>query len=231
MPLNLTKKLNKKESSGKNDRQRPVFKKSLVFKSQRGKAQPDLSSFPFLKAGISWKDVSAGEALAVLHSQGAWSAPQHHVKSQAPLYIYSFSTKEVETGFLDSQSSHGELQSQWVSWLGFGVFCFVLINLTQTRVAWEGKKNSFEKKMIPLDWHVGKFVGSFSQCGRCHLWAGSPEIYKKADGWGWRDDSALRTLAILPEGRDSVPSTHMVALITNNSSPRGSGAFFWPPQT
>lgn len=47
-----------------------MFRKSLVFKSQQGKAQPDWNSFPSLKAGISGKDGSAGKALAVLQSGG-----------------------------------------------------------------------------------------------------------------------------------------------------------------
>lgn len=61
----------------------------------------------------------------------------------------------------------------------FGSFLFVLVNLTQTRVCLGRKKQPthLKKKMIPLDWHAGKFVGAFSRCERAQPWAGGPEIY------------------------------------------------------
>lgn len=76
-----------------------------LFLKQPGKAQPDLSSFPSLKVGISRNDDSVGQALAG-QPEGPSSAPQHRVKSQAPRSIRSPGSKEAESGFLDGQSGH-----------------------------------------------------------------------------------------------------------------------------
>lgn len=47
-------------------------------------------------------------------------------------------------------------------------------------------------------------------------------------GWGWRDGSWLRVLAVLAEDLGSVPSIHMHLAAVLNSSSRGSHASSGP---